>query len=319
MKASYRVSRPDWSEQLTLYQAQHQPIRLTYPVPRPTYPIPPRAQKRVPRRRRRRHGVETGLVLTVAAVATRWCAFHAAGAAVWRVGVAEREFWEFQLVFLRSVLVVTGRDGFGCDGRNSGLPCTTSPARNGLPCTSRATLYLEIRQNSTRRGTSTSYPIPDRAGPYRVSENRLTLHHGTHTQTQRRDFSKTFPPTLHYGKIFSPTKETRSTARLLTTFLLLPTLQPRPGPLCRVGSAPHIPTDRLSVGSTPGRARASLFFFRKIHLYGKTKKSTHGHQNQKPFGTQLFNVGLRRESSSRGAVEYSVELLATTVAGVAAV
>jgi len=50
----------------------------------------------------------------------------------------------------------------------------------------------------------------------------------------------------------------------------------------------HIPTDGLLVGRTPGRARGPLFIFRKIHLYGKTKKSTHGHQTAKPFRTHFF-------------------------------
>jgi hypothetical protein len=50
----------------------------------------------------------------------------------------------------------------------------------------------------------------------------------------------------------------------------------------------HIPTDGLLVGRTPGIARGPLFIFRKIHLYGKTKKSTHGHQTAKPFRTHFF-------------------------------
>ena len=50
----------------------------------------------------------------------------------------------------------------------------------------------------------------------------------------------------------------------------------------------HIPTDGLLVGRTPDRARGPLFIFRKIHLYGKTKKSTHGHQTAKPFCTHFF-------------------------------
>lgn len=54
----------------------------------------------------------------------------------------------------------------------------------------------------------------------------------------------------------------------------------------------YIPTDRLLVESSPDPARAPLFFFRKIHLYGKTKKSTHGHQNQKPYCTHFFEPGL---------------------------
>jgi hypothetical protein len=42
------------------------------------------------------------------------------------------------------------------------------------------------------------------------------------------------------------------------------------------------------VGRTPELPRGPLFIFRKIHLYGKTKKSTHGHQTTKPFCTLFF-------------------------------
>ena len=52
----------------------------------------------------------------------------------------------------------------------------------------------------------------------------------------------------------------------------------------------HIPSDGLLVGRTPERARGPLLIFRKIHLYGKTKKSTHGHQTTKPFCTHFFNA-----------------------------
>lgn len=38
----------------------------------------------------------------------------------------------------------------------------------------------------------------------------------------------------------------------------------------------HIPSDGLSPRSPPHRARARGLFFRKIHLYGFSKKSTHG-------------------------------------------
>lgn len=51
----------------------------------------------------------------------------------------------------------------------------------------------------------------------------------------------------------------------------------------------HIPSEGVLVGRTPGRLRGPLFIFRKIHLYGKTKKSTHGHTNVKPFRTQILN------------------------------
>jgi hypothetical protein len=39
---------------------------------------------------------------------------------------------------------------------------------------------------------------------------------------------------------------------------------------------PHIPTDPLSVDFPPDRVRGPTFPFRKIHLYGKTKKPAHG-------------------------------------------
>lgn len=58
--------------------------------------------------------------------------------------------------------------------------------------------------------------------------------------------------------------------------------------------APRPPSHRSCgvglVGPTPGRARGPLFIFRKIHLYGKTKKSTHGHTNPKPFCTHFFQI-----------------------------
>lgn len=50
----------------------------------------------------------------------------------------------------------------------------------------------------------------------------------------------------------------------------------------------HIPSETVLVGRTPELPRGPLFIFRKIHLYGKTKKSTHGHQTTKPFCTLFF-------------------------------
>jgi hypothetical protein len=49
----------------------------------------------------------------------------------------------------------------------------------------------------------------------------------------------------------------------------------------------HIPSETILVGRTPELPRGPLFIFRKIHLYGKTKKSTHGHQTTKPFCTHF--------------------------------
>ena len=52
----------------------------------------------------------------------------------------------------------------------------------------------------------------------------------------------------------------------------------------------HIPSDGLLVGRTPDRARGPLLIFRKILNYGKTKKSTHGHQTTKPFCTHFSHA-----------------------------
>lgn len=57
-----------------------------------TYPTPREARKRVSRRRRRSHGVETGLILTVTAVATLWCGSPVVAAASWPVGCPGRKF-----------------------------------------------------------------------------------------------------------------------------------------------------------------------------------------------------------------------------------
>ena len=61
-----------------------------------------------------------------------------------------------------------------------------------------------------------------------------------------------------------------------------PTVSSRPGLL-----PSHIPSGGLLVGSTRPGARAPLLIFRKIHLYGKTKKSTHDHQTAKPYCTHF--------------------------------
>lgn len=162
----------------------------------------------------------------------------------------------------------------------------------------RATLHHLPRK---RRATlqSTAYPVPqveERFKSFQVP--RATLHHaGGRSLGFGRDVLA-YPTPAHtplHGEsgsaypastgIFPPSKETRSTARLLTTFLLLPTLQSLDGPAWPVGSALHIPTDQLPVRGTPDGARAPLFIFRKIHLYGETKKSTHGHQDQIPYCT----------------------------------
>ena len=48
--------------------------------------------------------------------------------------------------------------------------------------------------------------------------------------------------------------------------------------------------DRFSGPHARAGARGPLSVFRKIHLYGKTKKSTHGHQTTKPFCTHFFKI-----------------------------
>ena len=54
----------------------------------------------------------------------------------------------------------------------------------------------------------------------------------------------------------------------------------------RAGLAPsHIPTDPIGGPAPPPPARVTLFFFRKILNYGKTKKSTHGARARAPATT----------------------------------
>jgi hypothetical protein len=50
----------------------------------------------------------------------------------------------------------------------------------------------------------------------------------------------------------------------------------------RLAPPPHIPYDPIDDPTLPAGARGPLFIFRKIHLYGKTKKSTHSHTNDLP-------------------------------------
>lgn len=166
---------------------------------------------------------------------------------------------------------------------------STRATLHHLPRKRRATLQL------------TTYPIVKVEEIFKYFQvPRATLHHarGRSLGSGRDVLAYPTPaPTPLHGEsssaypasteIFPPSKETRSTARLLTTFLLLPTLQSLDGPSWPVGSALHIPTDQLPVRGTPDGARAPLFIFRKIHLYGETKKSTHGHRTQKPHCTHL--------------------------------
>ena len=54
----------------------------------------------------------------------------------------------------------------------------------------------------------------------------------------------------------------------------------------------HIPSGELLAGRTPGPAPAPPLIFRKIRLYGQTKKSTHGHPTTRPFRTHLFGIAI---------------------------
>lgn len=58
---------------------------------------------------------------------------------------------------------------------------------------------------------------------------------------------------------------------------------PRPGQLC----LPRLYSEGSSGCCTPGLARVPLFAFRKIHLYGKTKKSTHNYTTANYLPTYL--------------------------------
>jgi hypothetical protein len=68
----------------------------------------------------------------------------------------------------------------------------------------------------------------------------------------------------------------RGGARLLTTILLLPTLYQRKGPCPAAPRPSYLPPADQRAKSTPHGLRGPISIFRKIHLYGKTKKSTHG-------------------------------------------
>jgi hypothetical protein len=81
-------------------------------------------------------------------------------------------------------------------------------------------------------------------------------------------------PAAPMGEKLPSTKRPPSIPRLLTRIQLLPTRDLALGP----GRASHIPSNGFPVGGPPGRARGPLLIFRKKILYGKTKKSTHGHQ-----------------------------------------
>lgn len=71
----------------------------------------------------------------------------------------------------------------------------------------------------------------------------------------------------------------------------------------RLPPPPHKSTDPIGGPAPPPAARGPLLIFRKIHLYGKTKKSTHDHQNGNAASTSQMRAGPThpRDSMSAGA------------------
>jgi hypothetical protein len=147
-------------------------------------------------------------------------------------------------------------------GSFSNLPCTFSPTLH-LPYTLSSTiptLYCYIQLPYT---PYTAYPVP------------VCLPYTPQAPSPQppRSLARSLPAAPVGEKLLS-TKRPPSIPRLLTRIQLLPTRDLALGP----GRASHRSSDGFPVGGTPGRARGPLLIFRKIHLYGKTKKSTHGHQ-----------------------------------------
>lgn len=61
----------------------------------------------------------------------------------------------------------------------------------------------------------------------------------------------------------------------------------------------HKTTDRICGSRTPPQVRVPLFPNFRPNLYGKSKKSTHGHTNVKPFGPTFLQVVFRFISFAR--------------------
>ena len=101
--------------------------------------------------------------------------------------------------------------------------------------------------------------------------------------------SGTWGPWQGCPEKFPQPKGRTPAARLLTTFSQLPTLRTRQGPGQAVS---HRSCGHQTAARTPRRVRAPLFGFRKIHLYGKSKKSTHGHQTQIQICSTFLQPGL---------------------------
>jgi hypothetical protein len=96
--------------------------------------------------------------------------------------------------------------------------------------------------------------------------------------------------------------------RLLTTFYFLHTLKCSADcPLCRT-------TGHHCGFLMPPQVQWPLFLRFRLDLYGKSKKSTHGHQNVNPSGLTFFAAGPKRCAFSRRFTEYPTCLPVTPVA-----
>ncbi len=110
---------------------------------------------------------------------------------------------------------------------------------------------------------------------------------------------------MHPAALTAGWKRPRTTCneppRPLTTRRFLPTLRaprgdlpPGAAPSGPQSLPPHRRTGGVGGAATPPRARGPLSASRKIHLYGETKKSTHGHPAQPPT-----HPGRRRRRGKR--------------------
>jgi hypothetical protein len=78
---------------------------------------------------------------------------------------------------------------------------------------------------------------------------------------------------------------------------------PRMGRPAGAGGTPRRWSARPPASCTPRPLPGPLLIFRKIHLYGKSKKSTHGHQIVRPFGS----ISGFRPRTERSSVTWSPE------------
>ena len=141
-------------------------------------------------------------------------------------------------------------------------------------------------------------------GPAGVASHRRAASRGTVVMLVSGSASTISPPRTRH-KPASLFRGVRSgcfedKVQMVESGSLVPLVPAWCGPLgLAFGCPSHIPTEGLLVGPTPDRARARVNVFRKIHLYGKTKKSTHGHTNPKPFCTRFFQSLHARRAGSR--------------------